>query len=172
MLQGNPGCLLRGRLFAGSRTLAIGLAPPSDRNLKAAAVTGASLCHDPVFWCRLEVAQGILLKQRLVISGQLPGLYRLDLTMKEPGLHKISGGRIIRVNSLKVPRVIGKQGSMISLVKNKTGCEITIGQNGFVWIKGTPDGELLTERAIKEIEAKSHTEGLTAQIEKFLEENK
>ncbi len=115
----------------------------------------------------LAIDDYVIVKITKVTSQKL-----IDLTMKEPGLHKISGGRIIRVNSLKVPRVIGKQGSMISLVKNKTGCEITIGQNGFVWIKGTPDGELLTERAIKEIEAKSHTEGLTAQIEKFLEENK
>ena len=50
----------------------------------------------------------------------------IDLTMKEPGLHKIFGGRIISINSQKVPRVIGKKGSMISLIKDKTGCEITI----------------------------------------------
>ena len=37
----------------------------------------------------------------------------IDVTMKEPGLHKISGGRIVKINSQKVPRVIGKKGSMI-----------------------------------------------------------
>ncbi len=96
----------------------------------------------------------------------------VDLTMKEPGLHKISGGRIIKINSQKVPRVIGKQGSMISLIKNKTGCDITVGQNGFVSIKGTPAGELLAEQAVKMIEKKSHQEGLTEKMEKFLDENK
>ena len=96
----------------------------------------------------------------------------IDLTMKEPGLHQISGGRIIRINSQKVPRVIGKKGSMITLVKEKTGCDITVGQNGLIWIKGSPEGELKAEKAIKLIEAKSHLEGLTDKIEKYLEGNK
>ncbi len=96
----------------------------------------------------------------------------IDLTMKEPGLMKIQGGRIIKINNQKVPRVIGKQGSMISLIKRMTNCEITVGQNGHVWIKGTPDNELLAVRAIKMIEDKSHQEGLTEKVEKFLQENK
>jgi exosome complex component RRP4 len=92
----------------------------------------------------------------------------IDLTMKEPGLHKVSGGRIIKINSQKVPRVIGKQGSMISLVKNKTGCEITVGQNGLVFIKGNSDGEMKAVEAIEMIAKKSHLGGLTDQMEKFL----
>jgi len=77
----------------------------------------------------------------------------------------------MKINSQKVPRVIGKQGSMISLVKEKTGCDVTVGQNGFVWVKGTPEGELLAEKAIKMIEAQSHQEGLTDKMQKFLEAN-
>ncbi len=95
----------------------------------------------------------------------------IDLTMKEPGLHPISGGRIIRINSQKVPRVIGKKGSMITLIKDKTGCEITVGQNGLIWVKGSSEGELKAEKAIKLIEVKSHLEGLTEKMEKYLEEN-
>tara|TARA_Y100000310_G_scaffold226949_1_gene229125 strand:- start:191 stop:874 length:684 start_codon:yes stop_codon:yes gene_type:complete len=94
----------------------------------------------------------------------------IDLTMKEPGLHKIAGGRIIKINSQKVPRVIGKQGSMISLIKDKTGCTVTVGQNGLVWIKGTDsEKELLAEKAIKLIQEKSHQSGLTEKVQKFLE---
>ena len=96
----------------------------------------------------------------------------IDLTMKEPGLHKISGGRIIHINSQKVPRVIGKQGSMISLIKEKAGCDIPIGQNGHVWIKGTTNGEYLAERAIKLIQEKSHQDGLTERMQKFLEDKR
>lgn len=96
----------------------------------------------------------------------------IDLTMKEPGLYKIQGGRIIKINNQKVPRVIGKQGSMISLIKKYTNCEITVGQNGLVWVKGTPDHELLAVRAVKMIEEKAHQEGLTERMEKFLQENK
>lgn len=93
----------------------------------------------------------------------------IDLTMKEPGLHKISGGRIFKINSQKVPRVIGKQGSMIGLIKDKTGCSVTVGQNGLVWIKGEPDQELLAKKAIELIEKRSHEEGLTDQIQHYLE---
>jgi len=92
----------------------------------------------------------------------------IDLTMKEPGLHQVSGGRLVKINSQKVPRIIGKQGSMISLIKDKTGCNITVGQNGIVWIKGDSDKELLAEKAVKMIEARSHEEGLTSKMEKFL----
>lgn len=93
----------------------------------------------------------------------------IDLAMRGPGLGKVDGGRIIRINPQKVPRVIGKQGSMVTLIKNKTNCQITIGQNGLVWIKGEPDQELLAERAIHLIEDRAHEEGLTAIIEQFLE---
>ena len=96
----------------------------------------------------------------------------IDLTMREPGLQNISGGRIIKINCQKVPRVIGKQGSMISLIKQHTGCEITVGQNGLIWLKGTLEGEALAEKAIKFIEDKSHQEGLTERIQKFLENKK
>lgn len=93
----------------------------------------------------------------------------LDVTMKEPGLHKIIGGRIMKINPQKVPRIIGREGSMIMLIKTKTNCEITIGQNGLVWIKGTPEMEYLTEQVIKLIEEKSHQEGLTEKVEAFLD---
>ncbi|MBI4983264.1 S1 RNA-binding domain-containing protein [Candidatus Woesearchaeota archaeon] len=95
----------------------------------------------------------------------------IDLSMKEPGLFPIKGGRVIRINNQKVPRVIGKQGSMITLIKNKTNCEITVGQNGVIWIRGTSENELLAVRAIKLVEERSHQEGLTEKMEKFLDEN-
>ena len=96
----------------------------------------------------------------------------IDITLKGPNLRKIQGGRITKINCHKVPRVIGKQGSMISLLKKHTGCEIVVGQNGLIWLTGTPQGELKAEEAIKLIEEKSHIGGLTEYIEKFLGEQK
>ncbi|MBI2669339.1 KH domain-containing protein [Candidatus Woesearchaeota archaeon] len=92
----------------------------------------------------------------------------IDLSMKEPGMHKLLGGRIIKINTHKVPRVIGKQGSMITLIKERTQTEITVGQNGLIWLKGTPEGELKAEQAIHLVEEKSHLEGLTEKIQQFL----
>ncbi len=95
----------------------------------------------------------------------------IDVTMKEPGLRKVEGGRIISINSMKVPRVIGKQGSMISLIKRYTNADITVGQNGLIWIKAqNPLDEFVAEEAIKQVESKSHLSGLTERIESFLQE--
>jgi exosome complex component RRP4 len=93
----------------------------------------------------------------------------IDLTLKSRGLGRLDGGRLIKINSHKVPRVIGKEGSMISLIKNNTNTEITVGQNGYVWIKGDELGEQKAEFAIKLIEQESASEGLTEKVEKFLE---
>jgi len=112
----------------------------------------------------LAIGDPVIVKITKVTSQNL-----IDLTMKEPGLHKINGGRIIRINTQKVPRIIGREGSMIALIKKKTNCDITVGQNGLVWIKGTPEEELLTERAIRMIEEKSHLGGLTDKVEAFLD---
>ena len=91
--------------------------------------------------------------------------------MKGPGLRKLKGGRIVEVASNKVPRIIGKQGSMVSMIKDATGCNISVGQNGIIWIDGSPEGELLAIMAIRKIEEESHLSGLTDKIKGFLEKN-
>ncbi|MBN1644424.1 KH domain-containing protein [Candidatus Woesearchaeota archaeon] len=93
----------------------------------------------------------------------------IDVTMRGPGLRKLRGGRIITINSHKVPRVIGKEGSMVTMIKQATECNILVGQNGRIWINGEPDKEVLAEETIKKIEEEAHTEGLTDNIKKFLE---
>lgn len=96
----------------------------------------------------------------------------IDLSMKGPGLRKIQGGKIIEVTPSKVPRIIGRQGSMINLVKEKTDCSISVGQNGKVWIKGdSVEKELLATKAILMVEQESHTGGLTDKIKNFLEKD-
>jgi len=92
----------------------------------------------------------------------------IDLTTKGPGLRKLNNGRIINVTPSKVPRIIGKQGSMITLVKDATQCRITVGQNGVVWLQGEPEQEIKAIEAIKMIDEKAHIEGLTDEMKKFL----
>ncbi len=93
----------------------------------------------------------------------------IDLSMRGPGLRKLNGGKIIYITPSKVPRVIGKQGSMINLIKEKTGCRISVGQNGWVWIQGeTPEQEMLAAKAIEMIEEKAHNSGLTDEITSLL----
>ena len=94
----------------------------------------------------------------------------VDVSMRDPGLKKLVGGRIFKVNTNKVPRIIGKKGSMVSMIKNATGSRITVGQNGVVWISGDIENEFIAIEAIKKIEEESHIPGLTNRIKEFLEE--
>src|SRR3989344_8243493 len=41
----------------------------------------------------------------------------IDLAMKGKGLGKLEGGFVFRINPSRVPRVIGREGSMINLIK-------------------------------------------------------
>jgi exosome complex component RRP4 len=93
----------------------------------------------------------------------------VDVTMKGPGLRKLTGGRIISVNTNKVPRVIGKQGSMVSMIKEVTGCKIIVGQNGLIWLQGEPEQERIAAKTIKKIEEESHISGLTERIKEWLD---
>lgn len=93
----------------------------------------------------------------------------VDVTCKGPGLYKLKGGRIIQVNTHKVPRIIGKKGSMVSLIKKATDCKIIVGQNGITWISGEPEMEVITVNAIKMIEEQAHVSGLTDKVHAYLE---
>jgi exosome complex component RRP4 len=94
----------------------------------------------------------------------------VNLTVKEKGLGKIKGGLIISINPKKVPRVIGKNASMINMIKQVSGASIIVGQNGRVWIKAKdPETELIVARAIHLIDLASHIRGLTDKVKKFLE---
>ncbi len=94
----------------------------------------------------------------------------IDVTMKGPGLRKLKDGRLVEVNPHKVPRVIGKDGSMVLMIKNATGCEISVGQNGWIWVNGpTPELEIQAVQAIKKVEEEAHLPGLTDRMKAFLE---
>ncbi len=95
----------------------------------------------------------------------------VDLSTRGPGLRKLIGGKVIEVTPSKVPRMIGKQGNMIGMIKEKTGCNMLIGQNGRVWLKGeNTEKEIFVTKIILKIEQESHTEGLTDKIKNMLEE--
>ena len=93
---------------------------------------------------------------------------RVFLSMRERGSRKLRGGRIIEVTPAKVPRIIGRKGSMISMIKQETGCRVLVGQNGRVWIDGPTDRADLVVRIIEKIEKDAHTQGLTESIKTMI----
>ena len=79
----------------------------------------------------------------------------------------------MHVTPTKIPRVIGRKGSMISMIKQETNCQIILGLNGVILVTGkNPVDEELAMRAIKKIEQESHTTGLTDRITQLLKEEK
>jgi len=93
------------------------------------------------------------------------------LTTKERGLGKITSGRVARISPAKIPRIIGKNGSMITMLKKETGTDIIAGQNGVILATGTnPDQEKIAVEAIYMIEREAHTRGLTDRVKAMIQE--
>jgi len=90
----------------------------------------------------------------------------VQVSMNDMSAKKLYSGVIVKVTPTKIPRIIGRGGSMISLMKNKTKCDIIPGQNGVVWIKGEDKTKAI--EAVLTVEKESHIVGLTEKIEKML----
>lgn len=103
-----------------------------------------------------------------IIYAQIIDVRRGDiqLSIKSPTAKKLKGGVVFRITPSKVPRIIGREGSMINLIKEKTKTIIRVGQNGVVWISGENIEKAI--KAIKLIDEKSHIYGLTDEIAKLL----
>ncbi len=94
------------------------------------------------------------------------------LSVSGPGLGRIPKGEVVRISPAKVPRLIGKKGSMIKTIESATNCKLIIGQNGIILMVGPPDGILLATQAIKMVESEAHLAGLTKNIQSFLSKYK
>ena len=94
---------------------------------------------------------------------------KISVTMKDSGLRRIEGGRLVKISHTKVSRVIGKSGSMISMLKNMTDCRITVGQNGWIWVDGEDENADVAVQAIEMIEELAQSSNLTDRIKEFIE---
>ncbi|MFX0169812.1 MAG: exosome complex RNA-binding protein Rrp4 [Candidatus Hodarchaeota archaeon] len=86
------------------------------------------------------------------------------ITTRGRGLGKIRGGVLIHVIPTRVPRLIGRKGSMINMLKTELQTDIVVGQNGVVWLKGRPERVAIAIDAIHQIQREAHTSGLTDRI--------
>ncbi len=93
---------------------------------------------------------------------------KYQITLNDRNLYKIKGGNIIEVEPSRVSRIIGKKGSMISLIKNHIRCRVFVGQNGRIWIDGELEAIKKATEIIEKIEKESTSFGLTNRIETLL----
>jgi exosome complex component RRP4 len=93
------------------------------------------------------------------------------LGMKGRGLRVLQGGMVLEVSPAKIPRIIGRRGSMINMIKDHLNIQTMVGQNGRIWIRAPSTAVLrLAIKAFKTIEAQAHTSKLTDRISEMLAE--
>lgn len=123
----------------------------------------ATLSDRDIFIGRYDSLKvGDLVYARIV---KVTEVFETSLYAKRP-YGKLDNGIVIEIHSSRVPRLIGRKGSMIKLIKEKTGSVITVGQNGLVWIRGGK--QELTAQACHMVDKEAHIPGLTDRISEFL----
>ena len=100
-------------------------------------------------------------------------LNKPELTTVGKYLGKKVGGIVISIDPPKIPRVIGRNGSMIKMLKNLTNCNIFVTQNGRIWLKGEDIAhERVLIESINKIASEAHTVGLTDRMQDFIKNEK
>ena len=115
----------------------------------------------------LKLIIGDIILARIVNSDSKRPL----ITINGQNLGKIDDGELIKISPAKVPRLIGKHGSMIQSIEESTGASITIGQNGWVIFKS--DNPISLKNAIASIKMADlilHDDNLEEKIQNMLDE--
>lgn len=109
------------------------------------------------------------LKAGSVVSAKISKVSELnDIDLQNPRV--FFGGEIIDVNPVKIPRIIGRDASMLNIIKDGTKCNVIVGRNGRLWVKG---GDIdLLKKVIQKIQDEAHLENLTNKIQDYLDKNK
>ncbi len=93
------------------------------------------------------------------------------LGMKGRGLRRLDSGMILEIRPAKIPRVIGRRGSMINMIQDILKIQTMVGQNGRIWIRASNIEVMrLVIKAFRMIEAQAHTSKLTDRVKAMLEE--
>ncbi len=92
------------------------------------------------------------------------------VTVKDRDLGKVESGDLVEISPSKIPRLVGKRGSMIQMIEMATSATITIGQNGWVIVScDNSDGLIKAKKAIQTIEEQAHVANLTDRVKSMLE---
>jgi exosome complex component RRP4 len=93
---------------------------------------------------------------------------RIGVTMQGERLGKLEGGTIVRIAAARVGRVVGRNGSMIEMITRRTGAQISVGQNGRIWVDGAPPAMQRVVHVLQMIDQEGMRPGLTERVESYL----
>jgi exosome complex component RRP4 len=116
-----------------------------------------------------ETDQYLRVGQSVVVRVEnLDATGRIGVTMLGEGLGKLEGGSIVTVSPARIPRVVGRGGSMIQTIIRRTGAQMAVGQNGRVWVNGDPEAIHRVREALRLIAEEGQRSGLTERIDSYL----
>ncbi len=93
------------------------------------------------------------------------------LSISGQNLGKIDSGELVKISPTKIPRLIGKHGSMIQTIEASTNASITIGQNGLIVLKCDDSAGLKKAvESIKMMDKALHNTNLEEKIQNILDE--
>ena len=94
------------------------------------------------------------------------------ISIADRNLGKIDSGELIKISPTKIPRLIGKHGSMIQTIETSTNATLTVGQNGLIVVScEETNGLLKALAAIRMVDEQAHLVDLTDKVKKMLESN-
>jgi len=91
----------------------------------------------------------------------------IDLEIKKK--EKLNDGLILKVDPARIPRLIGKNSSMLNLIKEDLKIDIIIGKNGRVYLNGDINNVLKAVDIIRFVINNSYKRGLTEKVKEILE---
>jgi exosome complex component RRP4 len=113
-----------------------------------------------------ELATGDLITARIVAFDRTRDPM---ITIQDKDLGKVPRGEFVKISATRVPRLIGKRGSMIQTIEQATHTRVLIGQNGIIVVTGrNSEGIKLAVRAIRMVEEEAHTANLTQRVKSLL----
>jgi len=94
------------------------------------------------------------------------------ISIADQSLGKIDSGELVKISPAKIPRLIGKHGSMIQTIDGSTNATITVGQNGLIVVScDETNGLLKALAAIRMVDELAHIVDLTDKVKKMLKSN-
>ena len=94
------------------------------------------------------------------------------ISIADNNLGKIDSGELVKISPTKIPRLIGKHGSMIQTIEASTNATITVGQNGLIILKcDNSTGLKKAIMSVKMIGIIQYDVNIEEKIQNILDEN-
>ena len=134
----------------------------------------SDLVHRKVDLAKEDVSQYLGMGDVVVAKVEdVDELMRVRLGTDAPGMGKVKGGKLVEISPVKIPRVLGRKGSMLNTLQDVGECKLRVGQNGRIMIWGK-DQRMVNAvvEALLMIEREAHISGLTDRVRLHLEKAK